>query len=119
MRRVFCTVSLGILMAGFVSLTACDSPPSADEGGFHSPNPASKLYAIHQAGDQKDRNAIPDLVERLHDDDPAVRLFAIEALERITNERFGYNPYASADARQAAVLRWEQAVRKGKFSTAE
>lgn len=112
----FWIVALGALLA---SLPACDSPPSADQGGLHSPNPASKLYAIHRAGEMKDRAAVPDIVERLHDDDPAVRLFAIKALEQITGERYGYNPYASADARQSAINRWEDAVRKGRFSTAE
>lgn len=100
-------------------LTACSSPPPVEEGGFHAPDPASKLYAIRRAGEERDRSAIPHLVERLQDDDPAVRLFAIEALERITNERFGYNPYAAADDRHAAVVAWDKAVRDGKFSTGE
>lgn len=100
-------------------LSACSSPPPVEEGGFHAPDPASKLYAMRRAGNDRDISAVPHLVEHLHDDDPAVRLFAIKALERITNERFGYNPYASADDRNDAVVLWDKAVRSGKFATSE
>ena len=109
------------LMLGVVGglLPACSSPPPASAGGFNSPNPAAKLYAIRNAGERKDRSAIPHLVERLIDDDPVVRLFAILALERITDERLGYNPYVSPEFRRDAVERWVEAVRGGRFSSTQ
>lgn len=119
MRQAIISLMMVTLVISLGWLAACSSPPPVEAGGFHAPDPASKLYAIRRAGDERDRTAVPHLVERLHDDDPAVRLFAIEALERITNERFDYNPYASADDRHASVMQWDQAVREGKFVTSE
>lgn len=80
--------------------------PKAIEGGFHSDNPAAKVYAIGHAADARDPAAVPDLVELLDSDDPALRMFAIQALERITGTRLGYNPYVSAVERRPAVERW-------------
>lgn len=93
--------------------------PKASEGGFDSDNPAAKLYAIRDAGERKDTTAVPQLVEQLDNDDPAVRVFAIEALERITGQRMGYNPNVSRHDRAKAVNRWEQAVRDGQFDLTE
>ena len=77
-----------------------------------------QLQAVQQAGDTRDRTKIPALVDRLNSDDPAVRMMAINALDRITGTRLGYNPYASAAQRTVAVERWAEAVRNGQFSTA-
>jgi hypothetical protein len=93
-----------------VHLTAC--APRATEGGFESDNPAAQLYAIRQAGERRDAGAVPRLVTALTSDDPAVRMFAIEALDRITGERLGYNPRASLQERDAAVARWVQYTRR-------
>ncbi len=87
------------------ALTGCQ-PPRAEEGGFDSANPASKLYAISEAGRTRNPDAVPDLIAQLDSDDPAVRMYAIVALEKITGERKGYSPYAPPHARSAAVERW-------------
>lgn len=110
------------LVPGFflltVALAAC-SPPPASEGGFHSPDPASRLYAIHRAGEQRDRRAVPDLVEQLDNDDPVVRLMTIQALDRITGTRLGYNPYAPPAQRREAIDRWVAAVHERRFTSSE
>lgn len=98
-------------------LPAACAPP-ASEGGFDSPDPASRLYAIHRAGEAKDRAAIPSLVESLNSDDAATRMFAIQSLERITGERLDYNPYATLIERDAAIERWVAAVKTGEFKHA-
>ncbi len=90
--------------------------PRAREGGFDSPNPAARLYAIQQAAATHDRTAIPQLVEQLDSDDDAIRLWSIKALETLTGERLGYNPYASPEARRPAIAAWEAAVRDGRFT---
>jgi HEAT repeat protein len=89
--------------------------PPASQGDFDSPNPAARLYAIQRAGEQRDASSIPRLVESLNSDDPAVRMFAVQSLERITGERLGYNPYASLADRDAAVERWVAAAKTGAF----
>jgi len=100
-----------------LGVSAC--APPASEGGFHSDNPSARLYAIHRAGQERDRTAIPQLVEQLESDDPAVRMFAIVALERITGQRMGYNPYRAAPKRWRAVQAWKQAVRQGRFPASQ
>jgi HEAT repeats len=107
------TAAILLLALTLGAQTGCSAPPSA--GGFDSPDPAAKLYAIRRAGKERNRAAIPDLVQQLQSDDPAVRMFAIAALEKITGQRLGYNPYAPPDERDGAVEKWVQAVREGRF----
>jgi len=94
-------VALGVALAW---LSGCAPPIS--EGGFDSAQPAAKLYAIRRAGAARNSDAVPKLIEQLDSDDPAVRMFAIEALARITGERRGYGPYAPPYERDMAVARW-------------
>jgi len=96
--------------------TAC-APPPARLGQFNSPDPAAKLYAIHRAGEQQDQSTIRNLIEQLESSDAVVRMMAIQALQRITGTRHGYNPYGTQLQRQAALERWTQAVRDGKFDS--
>jgi hypothetical protein len=105
-----------LLIPLIFALTALGCAPPASVGGLNSPDPASKLYAIRAAGESRDRTAIPALVEQLENDDPAVRVFSINALERITGERLGYNPYADDVARRASVERWVEAVKNNRFA---
>ncbi|MCC6581120.1 MAG: HEAT repeat domain-containing protein [Phycisphaeraceae bacterium] len=114
MRRLFCIFLLGMLgpLAG-----ACSPTPPRGALGFRSIDPADRLYAIRQAGDTKDLRAIPDLIPLLSSSDPGERMLAIAALERITGERLGYNPYASPAERDKALAAWEQAYRQGRFAT--
>lgn len=97
-------------------LAAAGCGPRAADGGFESDNPAARLYAIEQAGETRDRTAIPQLVAQLDSDDATIRLWSIHALERITGERLGYNPYVDAASRRPAVEAWEQAVKDQRFA---
>ncbi len=105
---------IALVLGAIALLPGC--APAASTGGFHSPNPASKLYAIRMAGETRDRTAIPQLVEQLDSDDPAVRVFAINALERITNQRLGYNPYVDEVDRRSAIEAWVDAVKSNRFA---
>ncbi|MCE9590534.1 MAG: HEAT repeat domain-containing protein [Planctomycetes bacterium] len=89
--------------------------PKASEGDFDSDNPAAKLYAIRHAGESGDVSKVPRLVEELDHDDPAVRMMAINALDRLTGERMGYNPYDPPQERRAAIEKWTAAVREGRW----
>lgn len=104
-----------ILPVAILSLIGCRSGPVVSEGGFDSDDPASKLYAIKRAGQNRDDSAVEHLVEQLDSDDPAVRMMTIIALERITGTRLGYNPYASIVNRQLAIDAWVNAVREKRF----
>lgn len=97
---------IGALTALPLLWVAVGCTPPASEGGFDSPDPAAKLYAIRAAGEAQDQDAIPHLIEQLDCDDAAVRMYAIVALEKITGQRLGYDPYAPAHKRREAVNRW-------------
>ena len=96
---------LGGLLAGCA--------PAVSEGGFDAPDPASRLYAIREAGQERNLEAVPHLIESLNSDDPVVRMFAIRALERTTGRRLGYDPYGTEVERQAAINRWVEAHEAG------
>ena len=104
-----------LLICLAAALTGC--APRASQGSFDSPDPAAKLYAIHRAGTYQDTAAVKDLVEQLSSDDLAVRMIAINALDRIIGHRLGYNPYAPLIERQTAVDRWVQFARRGYVSS--
>lgn len=104
-------MTLGACFA--VVATSCSPAPRADAGGFDSENPAAKLYAIHEAGEAHQIRSIPDLIAALDSDDPAVRMFAIKALEDMTGQRMGYSPYDPPYRRREAVDRWVAAYHRG------
>ena len=73
------------------------------------------MYAMEQAVRAGDRAAVRDIVEELDSDDPAVRLLAIQSLERLTGETFGYVHYDPSWKRDEAIGRWVAAVNSGEF----
>lgn len=79
------------------------------EPAFDSPAPSKRLDAIVDAAARDDRSTIPPLIEMLDSDDPAERMLAIRALERISGgETFGYR-YADPEwLRQESVNRWAE-----------
>lgn len=67
-----------------------------------------KIPAIKRAVHEKDRSAIPQLVRDLDHEDPAVRFYAINALEQLTGERLDYVYYEDEEKRRPAVKRWNE-----------
>ena len=102
MQTVACTAAL----LG----TACAGPPAASEGDFDSPSPGARMYAIEEAIRQGDTSKTPQLVEQLDCDDPAVRMLAISALQRLTGVTYGYHYDDPPYIRRAAIQRWVDAV---------
>ncbi|HEY7088988.1 MAG TPA: hypothetical protein VH518_12915 [Tepidisphaeraceae bacterium] len=72
-----------------------------------NPDPAAKIPATVDAAARKDMAAIPQLVADLENDDPAVRFYAIGALERVTGHTFGYQYFVDEDKRASAVQQWK------------
>jgi len=71
-----------------------------------SPDPAARIRAIRQIAEKRDPRAVPLLVDRLEDEDEAVRFYAIAALVRITGTDRGYKYYRTESERLEAVRRW-------------
>jgi HEAT repeat protein len=95
-----------LLLAGVASGSACTAPPRRAD--FDSIDPSERSAAAAKAAEEKDRAAVPDLIIMLDSSDPASRMVAIAALERITGERLGYSATDDRAERNAAVRRWVQ-----------
>jgi len=96
-----------------VAATLLASPGCAgpqQEAHPYSDTVPERVEAIHEASEQKDRSAVPWLVDALRHSDAVVRLAAIRALETITGQTYGYNAYAPRAKRDRAIARWVQAV---------
>lgn len=110
-RSVSSAAALTLLAAAAVAPFGCTAgKPKPD---FDSPDPYARALAIEEAAIRRDRAAIPDLIEALESDDPAVRFAAIGALERITGQTHGYRSYDPEWERQAAIERWVAAFGSG------
>ena len=71
-------------------------------------DPAVRARAAVEAGEQRDRQAVPYLIDRLTDRERAVRMFAIGALAKITGERRGYPPFGESAEQEEAARRWRR-----------
>lgn len=72
------------------------------------PDPSVKIPATFIAVRGHDRSAVPQLIKDLESDDPAVRLYASHALEKLTDQTFGYHYYDEDEGRAQAVARWKK-----------
>lgn len=82
------------------------------------PDPSVKIPAYKKAVRQKDSAAVRQMVADLESDDPAVRLYAVTALERMTGQTFGYRYYDGDEQRRPAVERWRRWLDSGEQATA-
>lgn len=79
---------------------------ATSEPGLHSPDPAMRLEAVVEAAARHDQGAISALIPLLGSSDAAERLLAIDTLERLTGQRFGYDYAAPEYQRRLAIARW-------------
>lgn len=95
-------------MTAVLLLTGCGPPRTPYPAALLSERPEERIAAIKRAAETADRDAVPVLIDRLDDDDEAVRFYAILALERLTGTRMGYD-YRSPEAeRWRSIERWRQ-----------
>ena len=95
---------------GVASLAVGCGGPRADGPSLFSRDPVRRIPAMKQVvrGGDVQPDEARALVKSLVSDDPAVRLYAIGALERLTGETFGYRYYDGPAKREPAVKRWRQ-----------
>jgi len=89
----------------------CAAPHTPYPESFNSFRPEERILAARHAAEIGDREAVPLLVDRLEDDDAAVRMFAILALEKLNGTRLGYDYAADGLERARAAERWRRYVR--------
>jgi hypothetical protein len=85
-------------------LVGCSLP--SEKRGLDARDPAARSRAALDAVERGDQRAIPALISMLDSEDPALRMVACESLERLTGERFGYDPTSGERAREASIERW-------------
>jgi hypothetical protein len=93
----------GILVSVLTPGSGCTAPRAE----LYGPNDASRLIPGIKKFNSQDRKEAASLVRDLDSEDPAVRLFAIHALQRMTGDRLGYLYYAEDEDRRPAVQRWK------------
>jgi len=108
----FAFVILVPLATACLSGLGCTAPRPAPNIG--DSDPEVKIAGIKQAEARADRASLPALVEQLNSDDPAVRLFAIHALEKFAGDRFGYEYYLDEDERKPSLERWREWLKAQK-----
>lgn len=110
-RAATATPFLAAACVAVPAVLACGCGPTINPS-FDSPEPAARNAAIVRAASSQDQRAVPPLVRMLDSDDPVTRMLAIDALERITGERLGYDHHAPQAERDAAAERWAARLRE-------
>ncbi len=108
---VWAQVASCLLLGLAASISGCGPRPY--RANIQSESVNERILGVRAAAEAKDADSVPLLVDRLEDEDDAVRFFAILALEKITGERFGYNYASPAQQRAVSVEQWRAYVRKG------
>ena len=98
------------------ALGGCSQPKV--EADIDSDVPQERLMGLAESVRANDRSAARAYVEMLESQDPAVRMFAIGALERMTGETKGYDFAAPERERAAAVAAWAAWAESGAAATA-
>lgn len=105
------------LLIGMMLSMACWScQPRAGSylEALQSPDPGCRIRAIAAVAAERNHDAVPHLVDRLEDEDEAVRFYAILGLEKIEGTRLGYDYGQNDVERVKAVKRWRNYVRQGR-----
>lgn len=91
-------------------ICGCSASSAQLRRQMESINPSDRIDAVVEAARRHDKSLTPALVDRLDDEDPAVRMYAILALERLTGERMGYSYAAPTGRRREAVETWRRYI---------
>lgn len=100
-----------LLTAMVVLIPGCVPIPA----GFDSPVPGARIDASVRAANERDAEAIPDLIALLDSEDPATRLIADNALEWILGREIGFDHAGTWAQRRAEVERLRQAYLAGEL----
>jgi len=106
-----------VVAALMLTLTGCGPSRTPYPESLNSQRPEERILAAKHAAEIGDRDVIGILVDRLEDDDEAVRMFAILALEKLTGTRHGYDYSADQVQRGRAIQRWRRYVAQQSASS--
>lgn len=100
----------------FVGLVGCASPTWHQQ--LQSEDPLKRIDGAIAAGKAKDSAALAPLIDRLEDDDQAVRMYAIFALKRIEGTTLDYKYWASPADLAHMAQRWRAYARDKRAAQA-
>ena len=97
-----------VMGALFLLGCASDAPPAPLQPAFdlYHPSASTRIEAITAVEQSNAREHLPDLVRLLDDREPAVRMLAHDALERMTGRQAEFPAFAPPAQRAAAVQGW-------------
>lgn len=107
---------LGVLL---VAAGGCESSSQQIRIRLEAYEPADRIRAIREATQAGHDDLIPALVDRLDDDDAAVRFYAVLALEELTGTRLGYSYSAPPQQRRRGVQLWRDFVEQRALAVRE
>jgi len=97
---------IALLLVGLGLATGCAPKQARPNPDLRAPDTTSRVPAIVNAAQAGDASELGELVHALSDDDPAVRLFAIQSLNTRTGQTLGYRYYDREKDRRDAIDRW-------------
>ncbi len=104
-----CTISRRVLWCAVLIVVGACAPTAGELVlRLEDRDPLTRIHAITQITRARQTELIPKLVDRLEDEDSAVRFAAILALEDLTGSRRGYDYAASRSGRAKAVAAWKE-----------
>lgn len=106
-----------VAVALIVTLAGCGPSRTPYPESLNSQRPEERIMAARHAAEIGDHDVIGILVDRLEDDDEAVRMFTILALEKLTGTRHGYDYSADQTQRGRAIQRWRRYVAQQSASS--
>ncbi len=96
------------LVTLFLIQSAC-APPAGDLiQRLEDRDPLRRIRAIAEITRTEQKGLVPNLVDRLSDDDAAVRFAAMFALQELTGTRLGYSYSSPLSERMKAVEAWRR-----------
>ncbi len=104
--RTFPAGAAPIIAITVIALVDAGCGPKRGSQFVRESDPAVKIPAIKLATKEQQTKALPQLVKDLASEDPAVRFYAIEALERLTSQTFDFVYYAPEEQRRESILKW-------------
>ena len=97
------------------AIVGCGSTHWRDR--LQSEDPLERIAGAKQAAEAKDPEAVPLLIDRLEDDDEAVRMYTIMALRRLEGTDLGYKYWSDEVDRARAAQRWREYLRAKRQQT--
>lgn len=101
--------ALPLVLCVVLASASCGGPQASSS----SVSPVERVLAAGKTGKGATEIPLKDLIVMLDDADPAVRLVAINQLERRTGETRGYRHYDPFWVRARAVDRWQAWLESG------